>query len=152
MGIFIGFCIVVALIYFIFSDKGNTTNYASSSSSYHQDTNNRYNNVYDVWVYDELSPECQQILYDVYNYNGSVTVFSFHELFHGGDELYESYVRLNQNWTEEQDDYIESVQRRALVMKNLLDGSGKMAVWCDKDRRWDCDRRVFYYRKDGKEY
>lgn len=151
MEIVVGLFIGALLFYFIFMDKPTDANYSTVALN-STNTNNRYNNVYDVWVCDNITDACQKVLIDMYNYTGSITIYSVRELLDGGEELHKSYVKLNSNWTEENDDYIESIKKRAVVMGELLDlGIGGMVVWCDKSKRWDCDRRVFKYKSNGSE-
>lgn len=147
---FFGFCIVVAVIYFIINSKKSNTDFSDIINSYTPNTSNRYDNVYEVWVSSQLTPDCQKVLIDIYNYDGKINIQSSYDWLQLSESTYQSYVEHNENWTEEKDNYISSLEKQANVMRHLL-SPGSMVVWCDKHKSWACDRRAFKYSSSGHE-
>lgn len=150
MDAFIGFCIVVAVIYFVFKSKKSNADFSDIINSYTPNTSNRYNNVYEVWVSGQLTPACQKVLRDVYNYNGGIDIQSSYDWLQLSESTYRSYVEHNADWTEENDNYISSLEKQASVMRHLS-SPGSMVVWCDKHKSWACNRRAFKYSSSGYE-
>lgn len=151
MGTFIGFCIVVAVIYFAFKSKKSNADFSNIINSYQPNTSNRRNNVYEVWVSGELTPACQEVLANVYNYHGKIYIQSPYGWFNDKESTQQAYVKYNADWTEESDDYISSLEKQANIMSYLSSSSGKMVVWCDADENWACNRRAFRYSSSGYE-
>ena len=151
MDILLGLCTVIAFIYFISKKSPSNISNINLSNLHHVDTSNRYNNVFEVWVCGELSPECQKVLHDIYNYNGELYIQSLDDWLGEGEKVYQSYIEHNSKWTEDNDNYISSLEKYSNIIRILTGTYGSMAVWCDKNENWACNRRVFIYGKDGLE-